>query len=120
MPMAQLLLRLADRDAIDLDARVDRYLPELRGKPVGAAVIRDVAADLAGVRHYRSGEALELYRQHFGSARESIRAFANDSLEPLHCRLRLPLQARLEGIQGSTRESHRTTLSVNCLLWKPG
>jgi serine beta-lactamase-like protein LACTB, mitochondrial len=69
--------RLVQLGRIDLDAEVQRYVPDFprKQRPV---TIRQLGGHLAGVRHYQGREALSTKR--YGSVRESLRIFENDPL----------------------------------------
>ncbi len=45
------LLRLAERGTIDLDARVQRYVPSFPEKPEGPITLRDLLAHVSGLPH---------------------------------------------------------------------
>jgi CubicO group peptidase (beta-lactamase class C family) len=74
---ASVALRLAERGKLDLDAAVQRYVPEFPEKR-GSITLRELAAHQSGIRHYRPNEFVN--RVHYDSVAPSIGAFKNDSL----------------------------------------
>lgn len=76
---ATTMLRLAGRGQLDLDAPIQRYVPEFPVKrwPI---TLRQLAAHASGIRHYATTEeATDL--PHADSVRQALRQFADDSLE---------------------------------------
>lgn len=69
-------LLLAERGRLDLDARVDRYVPEA-GTAV-AATPRQLAGHLGGVRHYRRDDFL--VTAHYDDVVDALALFTADSL----------------------------------------
>jgi serine beta-lactamase-like protein LACTB len=69
-------LLLAERGRLDLDARVDRYVPE--AGTAGAATARQLAGHLGGVRHYRRDDFL--VTTHYDDVVDALALFAGDSL----------------------------------------
>ena len=67
---------LAERGRLDLDARVDRYVPE--AGTAGAATARQLAGHLGGVRHYRRDDFL--VTTHYDDVVDALALFAGDSL----------------------------------------
>src|SRR5262245_8708607 len=74
---ASAAVRLAERGQLDLDANVQRYVPEFPAKR-GPITLRQLAAHQSGIRHYRPSEFVN--RVHYDSVAPSIAAFRNDSL----------------------------------------
>jgi serine beta-lactamase-like protein LACTB, mitochondrial len=68
---------LVERGRLDLDAPVQRYVPEFPAKrwPITS---RQVAGHIAGIRHYNGAEFLSAER--YGDVRESLATFAEDTL----------------------------------------
>lgn len=75
------LLRLHEAGRIDLQAPIQRYVPEFPatgGPPITPHLL---AIHRAGIRHYRPGERTPaFYAAHYDSAAQAIRLFAGDSL----------------------------------------
>lgn len=72
------LVLLVERGQIDLDAPVQKYVPDFPVKPEGAITTRLAAGHLAGIRHYRGSE-MSLNRP-FASVRDGLKLFQNDPL----------------------------------------
>ncbi len=68
---------LVEEGKLDLDAPVQRYLPDFPVKqwPI---TTRQVAGHLAGIRHYRGDEFASA--RHYDTVRDGLAIFANDSL----------------------------------------
>ncbi len=72
------LMLLVEEGRLDLDAPVQRYVPEFPDK--GAVItIRLLAGHLAGVRHYRGREML--LNRPFSDVRSGLKLFAEEPLE---------------------------------------
>jgi CubicO group peptidase (beta-lactamase class C family) len=67
---------LAERGRLDLDAPVDRYVPDAGA--AGAATARQLAGHLAGVRHYRRDDFL--VTAHYDDVMDALALFVADSL----------------------------------------
>jgi serine beta-lactamase-like protein LACTB, mitochondrial len=69
--------RLAQLGQMELDAEVQRYVPDFprKQRPI---TIRQLGGHLAGIRHYQGREALST--KHYGSVRSSLEIFADDPL----------------------------------------
>jgi serine beta-lactamase-like protein LACTB, mitochondrial len=69
--------RLAQLGQMELDAEVQRYVPDFprKQRPI---TIRQLGGHLAGIRHYQGREALST--KHYGSVRASLEIFADDPL----------------------------------------
>jgi CubicO group peptidase (beta-lactamase class C family) len=75
-----LLLALED-DRIDLDAPIQRYVPEFPEKEGGTITPRLLAGHLAGLRHYVDGERTPaFYAAHYENLKETLPLFADDPL----------------------------------------
>lgn len=72
------LVRLVERGQLDLDAPVQKYVPDFPVKPEGTITTRLAAGHLAGIRHYRGNET-RLNRP-FASIRDGLKIFENDPL----------------------------------------
>lgn len=69
---------LVERGRLDLDAPVQKYVPEFPDKG-GKITTRQLAGHLGGIRHYRGPEML--LNEPFANARAALRIFAQDPLE---------------------------------------
>jgi CubicO group peptidase (beta-lactamase class C family) len=69
-------LMLAERGRLDLDAPVNRYVPDAGA--AGAATARQLAGHLAGVRHYRRDDFL--VTAHYDDVMDALALFVADSL----------------------------------------
>ena len=74
---AAALGRLVEDGRLDLDAPVQRYVPDFPRK-AWPITTRELAGHLAGVRHYEAGE-FEI-RDHYASVRSGISIFERDAL----------------------------------------
>ncbi len=74
---ATALARLVQAGTVDLDARVQRYVPSFPQKS-GSITIARLASHQAGIRHYQGGEALNTV--HYDSVAAALRVFATDPL----------------------------------------
>ena len=72
------LMLMVERGQLDLDAPVQKYVPDFPVKPEGAITTRLAAGHLAGIRHYR-GDETRLNRP-FASIRDGLKIFENDPL----------------------------------------
>lgn len=71
------LMLLVERGRIDLDAPVQRYVPEFPDK--GAVItLRQLGGHLGGIRHYRGNEAL--LNRPFATVRAGLAIFQDDPL----------------------------------------
>ncbi len=68
---------LVEEGRLDLDAPVQRYVPDFP-KKAWPITTRQLAGHLAGVRHYESGE-FEI-RTHYDTVRQGLAIFENDAL----------------------------------------
>ena len=71
------LARLYEDDRLDLDAEVQRYVPDFPQKP-WPITIRQLAGHLAGLRGNEASELVN--RRRFGSIAEEVELFADDPL----------------------------------------
>lgn len=69
---------LVERGQLDLDAPVQKYVPDFPAKPEGPITTRLAAGHLAGIRHYRGSETT--LNRPFASVREGVKLFENDPL----------------------------------------
>jgi serine beta-lactamase-like protein LACTB len=74
------LLRLAESGELDLDAPVQRYVPEFPEKAEGAITSRQLAGALAGIRHYQDERDEVFYATHYDSVIEALNVFKDDTL----------------------------------------
>jgi serine beta-lactamase-like protein LACTB, mitochondrial len=74
---AAVAARLAQEGRLELDAEIQRYVPDFPRKQQPITP-RQLGGHLAGIRHYQGREALS--RRHYGSVRESLAVFENDPL----------------------------------------
>ena len=74
---ATALARLVQAGTVDLDARVQRYVPSFPKKS-GSITIARLASHQAGIRHYFGREALNTV--HYDSVAAALRVFAPDPL----------------------------------------
>jgi CubicO group peptidase (beta-lactamase class C family) len=68
---------LVDEGKLDLDAPVQRYVPDFPVKR-WPMTVRQVAGHLSGIRHYRDGEFGS--QRHFNSVAEALTVFKDDTL----------------------------------------
>lgn len=59
------LLKLYEEGRIDLDAEIQRYVPEFPRHRQGAVTLRQLAAHLGGIRHWGPERNATLYERHF-------------------------------------------------------
>ncbi len=71
-------LQLAERGKLDLDAPVQKYVPEFPPKP-WPITSRQLLAHLGGVRHYNNPEEVGSTK-HYGNMLEPLAIFAQDAL----------------------------------------
>jgi serine beta-lactamase-like protein LACTB, mitochondrial len=74
---AAVAARLAQEGRLELDAEIQRYVPEFPRKQQPITP-RQLGGHLAGIRHYQGREALS--RRHYGSVRASLTVFKDDLL----------------------------------------
>jgi serine beta-lactamase-like protein LACTB, mitochondrial len=69
--------RLVEQGRLDVDAEIQRYVPEFprKQRPI---TIRQLGGHLAGIRHYQGREALS--RKHYDSVPASLTIFKDDPL----------------------------------------
>ena len=74
------LLKLVDAGRIDLDAEVQRYVPDFPRHPGGRPVtIRMLAHHLSGLRHWGPERNDALYARHFNDVREILSLFRDSA-----------------------------------------
>src|SRR5579871_1210119 len=61
------LLKLYEEGRIDLDAEIQRYIPEFPLHPAASVTLRQLAAHLAGIRHWGPERNADLNARHFRS-----------------------------------------------------
>ncbi|MBI5771244.1 MAG: beta-lactamase family protein [Verrucomicrobia bacterium] len=71
------LMLLVERGQLDLDAPVQKYLPDFPVKSEGVITTRLLAGHLAGIRHY-NGEAEMLLNRPFANVHAGLAIFAAD------------------------------------------
>src|SRR5260370_2472181 len=72
------VLQLVEYGKIDLDAPIQKYLPDLPSKP-RSVTARQLLGHLGGIRHYK--DATESYTtHHYGSLTEALSVFKDDPL----------------------------------------
>lgn len=73
--------KLADEGKLDLDAPVQKYVPEFpdKGAPI---TVRHLLRHTSGIRHYKGDEEY-INTRHYKNILESLDAFKNDKLEHL-------------------------------------
>jgi serine beta-lactamase-like protein LACTB len=74
------LLKAVERGQLDLDAPIQRYLPDFPRKPGGEITARLLAAHLAGIRHWSNERTPALYARHIEDVRDILPLFAADTL----------------------------------------
>lgn len=73
-------LKAAELGLLDLDAPIQRYVPEFASRPEGEITIDLLADHRAGVRHYGAEWTPELVATHFASPLDALRLFKDDAL----------------------------------------
>jgi serine beta-lactamase-like protein LACTB len=77
------LLKLAESGRIDLDAEIQRYVPDFPRHPSGRPVtLRMLAHHLAAVRHWGPERNEALYARHFDDVHDILALFRNDPWVP--------------------------------------
>jgi CubicO group peptidase (beta-lactamase class C family) len=77
------LLKLAEARRIDLDAEIQRYVPDFPRNPTGTPVtLRMLAHHLAAVRHWGPERNDELYARHFDDVHDILALFRDDPWVP--------------------------------------
>lgn len=78
---AAALLKLYEEGRIDLDAPIQRYVPDFPRKGTETITLRLLAAHLAGIRHYRPNEKTpEFLSKHYDNVNDALSIFKDDSL----------------------------------------
>jgi serine beta-lactamase-like protein LACTB, mitochondrial len=70
---------LADQGLLDLDAPIQRYVPEFPDKGY-VITVRELLGHLGGIRHYTPAEDANLDRDVYHSVTESLKRFKDDPL----------------------------------------
>lgn len=77
------LLRLVEAGRIDLDAEIQRYVPDFPRHPSGRPVtLRMLAHHLAAVRHWGAERNEALYARHFDDVHDILALFRDDPWVP--------------------------------------
>ncbi len=77
------LLKLVESGRLDLDADMQRYVPEFPRHPSGRAVtIRMLAHHLGALRHWGAERNEQVYARHFDDVHEILALFRDDAWEP--------------------------------------
>lgn len=77
------LLKLVETGRVDLDAEIQRYVPEFPRHPSGRPVtLRMLAHHLGAVRHWGPERDELLYARHFDDVRDILALFRDDPWEP--------------------------------------
>jgi serine beta-lactamase-like protein LACTB len=79
------LLTLVQAGRIDLDAEIQRYVPEFPRHPQGPVTLRELAAHLGGIRHWGPERNAALYARHFDDVFDILPLFRDSAfaLPPL-------------------------------------
>ncbi|MCA9320574.1 MAG: beta-lactamase family protein, partial [Planctomycetes bacterium] len=72
------LMKLVEKGTLDLDAEIQRYLPDFPVKEKGAVTTRLLAGHLAGIRHYRDREMLST--ESYPTVGSALAIFRDDPL----------------------------------------
>ncbi len=73
------LMLLVERGQLDLDAPVQRYVPDFPIKAEGVITTRQLAGHLGGIRHYHGEREMQLNRP-FATVHAGLALFAHDPL----------------------------------------
>jgi serine beta-lactamase-like protein LACTB, mitochondrial len=74
------VLKAAERGELDLDAPIQKYVPDFPRKPGPEITPRLLAAHLAGIRHWSTERTPALYARHIDDVRDILPLFAADTL----------------------------------------
>ena len=75
------LLLLHEQNGIDLEAPVQRYVPDFPEKPEGAVTAKMLAGGLGGIRHYSDTERTpRFYATHYDDVADALGIFEDDAL----------------------------------------
>lgn len=75
------LLLLHEQKGIDLEAPVQRYVPDFPEKPEGAVTSKMLAGGLGGIRHYSDTERTpRFYATHYDDVADALDIFSDDAL----------------------------------------
>jgi CubicO group peptidase (beta-lactamase class C family) len=73
-------LLLVEAGTLDLDAPVQRYVPEFPDKPEGVITSRHLSGSLSGIRQYQDERDEVFYGTHYDSVIEALDLFKDDPL----------------------------------------
>jgi CubicO group peptidase (beta-lactamase class C family) len=73
-------LKAVERGELDLDAPIQKYVPDFPRKPGPEITPRLLAAHLAGIRHWADERTPALYARHIDDVRDILPLFAADTL----------------------------------------
>ena len=74
------LLKLVDEGRIDLDAEIQRYVPDFPRHPSGKPItVRMLASHLSGLRHWGPERNAALYARHFDDVRDILPLFRDSA-----------------------------------------
>jgi CubicO group peptidase (beta-lactamase class C family) len=73
------LLKLYEQGRVDLDAPIQRYVPDFPRHPAGVVTLRHLAAHLGGVRHWGPERNHDLYARHFDDVRDILALFRDSA-----------------------------------------
>src|SRR5204862_4925279 len=73
------LLKLNQDGRIDLDAEIQRYVPEFPRHPQAAVTLRHLAAHLGGIRHWGAERDTILYARHLDDVMEILPLFRDNA-----------------------------------------
>ena len=77
------LLKLVEEGRIDLDAEIQRYVPDFPHHPSGSPVtVRMLASHLGGLRHWGPERNEALYARHFDDVRDILPLFRDSAWVP--------------------------------------
>jgi serine beta-lactamase-like protein LACTB len=71
-------MRLAEKNVLDIDAPISKYLPTLP-EQYGKVTVKQLAGHLAGVRHYKQTD-FQFDSKHYDSVNDSLKIFIGDPL----------------------------------------
>lgn len=72
---------LVEQGKLDLDAPIQKYLPDYPQGKEHPITTRHLCAHLSGIRHYKKGKDTEFYSQkHYNNVKSTLEVFQNESL----------------------------------------
>jgi CubicO group peptidase (beta-lactamase class C family) len=77
---AALLLMYEAEGKIDLDATVQKYIPDFPIKPEGEITVRMLATHTSGIPHPQAVRTPKLFATHYATAMEALEVFRDDAL----------------------------------------